>query len=255
MQAWLGGVRLQCIEPPTLYSGIKRRALGARHQFTCDSFTGLHVFFSYKVRYPFLNYSSMAGVAPTALVLGHSFVKRLQRELYSGFDARASADFKLNGSASVHLFGTGGRTVPKLRANDLHVVRDLSPDIIILEIGTNDLSHTPPEVVGSAIEDLVSLLLNEFSVRAIGVCHVIPRGISYPHAMLFLQQATVLNQYVSVVLEQFPNVFCWSHADFNSPHKDLYLADGVHVNPSGQYLLYRSYRGAVLKALSLLRTF
>ena len=44
----------------------------------------------------------------------------------------------------------------------------------------------------------------------------------------------------------------WSHAEFNSPHKDLYLRDGVHVNPTGQYFLYRSYRGAVLKALGLL---
>ena len=107
-------------------------------------------------------------------------------------------------------------------------------------------------MVGSAIEDLVSLLLNEYSVRVIGVCHVIPRGIASPQALSFLQQSTVLNQYVSVVLEQFTNVFCWSHADFNSPLKDFYVADGVHLNPSGQYLLYRSYRGAVLRAASML---
>ena len=31
-----------------------------------------------------------------------------------------------------------------------------------------------------------------------------------------------------------------------------YLADGVHLNPSGQYHLYRSYRGAILKGLSFL---
>ena len=67
----------------------------------------------------------------------------------------------------------------------------------------------------------------------IGVCQVIPRGIASPQALSFLQQSTVLNQYVSVVLEQFTNVFCWSHADFNSPLKDFYVADGVHLNPSG----------------------
>ena len=86
----------------------------------------------------------------------------------------------------------------------------------------------------------------------IGVCQVIPRGIASPQALSFLQQSTVLNQYVSVVLEQFTNVFCWSHADFNSPLKDFYVPDGVHLNPSGQYLLYRSYRGAVLRAASML---
>jgi len=54
------------------------------------------------------------------------------------------------------------------------------------------------------------------------------------------------------VLDDLPNVFFWSHVEFNSPHKDLYWKDGVHVNPTGQYLLYRSYRGAILTAVGLL---
>ena len=116
--------------------------------------------------------------------------------------------------------------------NDLHVVRDLAPDIVILEIGTDDLSKLQPEKVGSAIEHLVRLFQSDFSVCAIGVCYVIPRGIVFPHAMSFLFKATVLNQYVSVVLADLPNVFCWRH---NNPHKDFYLADGVHLNPSGQF--------------------
>ena len=28
--------------------------------------------------------------------------------------------------------------------------------------------------------------------------------------------------------------------------------DGVHLDPLGQYFLYRSYRGAILKALNML---
>ena len=139
-----------------------------------------------------------------------------------------------------------------LKEHDLHVVRDLAPDIVILEIGTNDLSHSLPQTVGSQIEEFVRLLRRDYSVRVIGVCGVIPRGISVPHAMAFLDHATLLNHYVSIVLQEFPTVFCWSHAEFNSPHKDLYLRDGVHVNPTGQYLLYRSYRGAIIKAVGLL---
>lgn len=194
----------------------------------------------------------MAEVVPKVLILGHSFVRRLKRDLDLGFDPRAANDFKLRGTALVHLHGVGGRTVQTLQANDLHVVRDLAPDIVILEIGTNDLTHTSPETVGSNIEDFVRLLEREFSVRAIGVCGVIPRGISVPHAMSFWHNASVLNQYVGVVLDDFANVFCWSHSEFNSPHKDLYLRNGVHVNLTGQYLLYRSYRGAILMALGLL---
>ena len=104
-----------------------------------------------------------------------------------------------------------------LQVNDLHVVRDLAPVIVILEIGTNDLSKLPPEKVGSAIEDLVCLFQSDFSVCAIGICYVIPRGIFFPHAMSFWCKATVLNQYVSVVLADLSNVFCWRHTEFNNP--------------------------------------
>ena len=196
----------------------------------------------------------MSSALPKVLILGHSFVKRLQCDLKAGFDARADSNFNLEGTATTHLFGVGGRTVQKLRLYDLHVVRYLAPDIVILEVGTNDLSDLGPEVVGSSIEELVGSLLDEFSVSVVGVCHVIPRGVSFSHSAVFLQRAKILNNYVRVVLAPCRNVFCWSYKDFSSPHKDLYLADGVHVNSLGQYFLYRSYRGAILKALGLLRS-
>ena len=113
-----------------------------------------------------------------------------------------------------------------LQENDLRVVRDLAPDIVILEIGANDLTHTPSEIVGSNVEDFVRLLQGKFSVRAIGVCGVIPRGISLPHALSFLPKASVLNQYLGVVLDDFPNVFCWSYAEFSSPYKDSSILEG-----------------------------
>ena len=65
--------------------------------------------------------------------------------------------------------------------------------------------------------------------------------------MSFWRNATVLNQYVRAVLADLPNVFCWRHPEFNNPHNDFYLADGVNLNPSGQYLRYRSYRGGSSK--------
>lgn len=76
------------------------------------------------------------------------------------------------------MFGVGGRIVAKLRDHDLHVVTRLAPVVVILEIGTNDLSTSGPEVVASKIEVFVSLLREQFYVRVIGVCHVIARGES-----------------------------------------------------------------------------
>ena len=97
--------------------------------------------------------------------------------------------------------------------------------------GTNDLSRARPEVVGSDIDYLVRFILSNSFVKVLGVCHVIPRGASFPDADQFARMAAMLNYYVNVVLETLLSVFCWTHRNFTSPLKDLYLPDGVHLNP------------------------
>ena len=160
----------------------------------------------------------MSSTVPKVLILGHSFVKRLQSDLQATFDARADSNFHLEGTATVHLFGVGGRTVEKLRRSDLHMVRRLALDIVILEVGTNDLWDVRPEVVGSSIEELVALLLHAFSVCVVRVCHVIPRSVSFTNWEEFFQRAEILNNYVRVVLEPFPKAFLLdSQGFFQSP--------------------------------------
>ena len=184
---------------------------------------------------------------PRVLILGHSFVRRLRTDLLARFDDRAAINFNLQGTADIHLYGVGGRTVPKLRKLDLGVVSKISPSIVILEIGTNDLANTSPEVVGSEIENLVHLLISQYSVRVVVLCHVTPRvTLKSSH---FNQRAQLLNQYTRVVLEPIEHASCWTHRGFTNPAVTPYLSDGVHFNHMGQYMLYRSYRGAVKHAI------
>ena len=110
---------------------------------------------------------SMASSVPSVLVLGHSFIRRLRDDLRLHFDSRADDTFGLSDDAIVHLHGVGGLTVARLR-RDLGMVSSLSPQVVILELGTNDLTRLRLEVAGSEIEDT-------FSVRVIGVCKVLPR--------------------------------------------------------------------------------
>ena len=112
-------------------------------------------------------------------------------------------------------FGVGDSTVSELQPHDLRVVRRLSPDVIILEIGKNYLSFMRPEIVGSAIVDLVRLLSSEFSVHVIGVSHVIPRGILYSHTLEFSQRRHFIRLQSS--FGTFPLTFCWTHRDFFPP--------------------------------------
>lgn len=187
----------------------------------------------------------MALCVPKVMILGHSFVRRLNGDLEQRFDDRAKSNFDLK-DVNVRLFGVGGRTVNKVKRFDLANVSRFAPDAVILEIGTNDLCCESPETVGFQIDELVELLLNRFSVRVVGVCQVIRR--SDP---VFNQRVEVLNRYLSVVLDD-PKVFIWRHKILDSPKHDFLLEDGVHLNPCGQYALYRSYRGAILKAVKIL---
>ena len=101
----------------------------------------------------------------------------------------------------------GSLTVSKLRQRDLSVVSSFAPDIVILEIGTNDLTVDRPEVVGSTIEELVRFLKEDMAIRVVGVCEVIPRGESYPRAANFNESVSVLNQHLRVVLPALSNIF------------------------------------------------
>ena len=192
---------------------------------------------------------------PKVLILGHSFVRRLTSDLCAGFDARAAPDFGLGGTAEIRMHGVGGRTVQKVTALDLSNVSAFAPDVVLLELGTNDLASVVPEVVGSQIEDLVQLLLATYSVRLVIWCQVTPRATTKRnqcHNSKFNEKAALLNQYTRVVLEPVYRAICWKHKGFSTPAVPPFLADGVHFNRRGQYALYRSYRGAILHALRML---
>ena len=61
--------------------------------------------------------------------------------------------------------GVGGRRVARTIRNDLHVMQSVSPDIVIVQLGTNDLSFRAPLLVGSDPEELVRLLHASYGVQ------------------------------------------------------------------------------------------
>ena len=90
-------------------------------------------------------------------------------------------------------------------------------------------------------------------VRIVCICHVISRGPSCRcGGASFNTKVKTLHEVLATLVESIPGFFCWFHKGLTNPVRTVLLPDGVHLNTLGQYLLYRSYRGAILKALSLL---
>ena len=152
------------------------------------------------------------------------------------------------------MLGTGRRTVDKVLKYDLSWVKKYKPDIVILEMGTNDLSGHNPEAVRSKLDDLVHVLSDQDKVRVVAVCQVINRNL--PHTQApdnpFNTKAALLREYLSVVRAEEQGIFVWEHREYSHPYRLLLSSDGVHCNAQGQYCLYRSYRGVILKALTML---
>jgi hypothetical protein len=145
---------------------------------------------------------------PPSFSFGSSFVRRLKSDLHVQQDAQMSPTCKLNGTAQVYMHGIGGRTVRKVRNHDLGVVVCLSPDIVILEIRTNDLSLLRhPRWVGSEIEELVSLLQQTYHVKVVCVCLV----TLHNRNPVFNAKQVIVNKYLTIVLEHMLYVFTWLH--------------------------------------------
>ena len=151
-------------------------------------------------------------------------------------------------SADITWHGIGGRTVAKTIKFDLHVVRSTRPDIVIVQLGTNDLPVQSPLQVGSELEDFVRLLHDSYGVKFVCVCQTIRRR----SATAFNKNVDLLTRYLRVVLEPIPYAIYWGHRGFSKARHNFYAADGVHLNSMRLYKLYRSVRGAVLKSMRLL---
>ena len=93
---------------------------------------------------------------PRVLILGHSFIRRLKDFIASHPDL--NANFFIAEACEIKWHGVGGRTIAKARAFDLPMVESFLPQIVILQLESNDLVHADPLSIASAIEDLVTLL-------------------------------------------------------------------------------------------------
>lgn len=156
---------------------------------------------------------------------------------------------KLSSLGSISFHGVGGHTIAKVRKFDLSIIRRLSPDIMVLELGSNDLTRLPAQTVGSELETLVRYLHDEVNVKSIVVCQVIRW-----HALgctVYNIKVTKLHLYLKAVLEPIPFCLYWRHRGFWNSRKNTYLPDGVHLNALGNFKLFRSIRGAVIKAVGL----
>ena len=94
--------------------------------------------------------------------------------------------------AEIKIYGVGGREVWSTRKYDLWTVREFCPQVVLLTVGGNDLSHFDvqgrPEVVGNALFELAEHLHKDLGVHKVVVPSLNPR-IVFTH-MIIVQKLT-----------------------------------------------------------------
>ena len=76
---------------------------------------------------------------PRVLILGHSFIRRL-KAFIEIHPTELDLAFQISAQAAISWRGVGGRTVAQAIQYDMKLVRSQCPDIVVVQLGTNDLS-------------------------------------------------------------------------------------------------------------------
>ena len=111
------------------------------------------------------------------LYYGHSFVQHLQDYMASLPYYMGNLGLPFN-EGTVHYKSLSGATVERLRKkHNLDLVNRMQPEILVLEVGTNDLSELDktPQYVHDQVLELVRELL-DCRIRKVVVSQVVMRG-------------------------------------------------------------------------------
>ena len=193
----------------------------------------------------------MMASKPRALVLGHSFVRRVVEfiDLHQANNSY-SRDLNLSEVCDVEIFGVGSRTVDKMIRLDLEVIKRNAPNVVVLELGLNDIcdNHCDADTVALSIVAFTELLIKSLNVPFVVVCQILPRM----HTPFdgYNEQVQKVNTLLREALQDINSAKFSRHRGLVNSAKNIYARDGIHLNGFGKEALYRSYRGAILFALS-----
>ena len=157
------------------------------------------------------------------------------------------------------MVGFGGLTLQDA-GQHLPLIKEINPDICILELGTNDLActTTQPSQLADDMLQFASSLIDTYNVRVVVINQIYFR---HPCAMLtrsdFLQCLTEYHDRLTHGASALPGVICQFHKNMFQDWHQFLMPDGVHLNPHfpakpGMLRYLLSIKAAVHKAVKLL---
>lgn len=113
---------------------------------------------------------------PVVVITGDAYVSRYHEHV-----TRTSVKFDVREPAQLYFHGTDSKTIQQFIGEDLSVIGDLKPDVVLIHFGQYEL------VTGQAVHAIVSDLLllaeklhKDKGVKLVVVCESVPRYFNHP---------------------------------------------------------------------------
>ena len=192
------------------------------------------------------------------LILGHSFITRSDKHL-----SQTSSDNHLHNftlprvSHDVNMQGRSGA-----HAGDMFPLFQTCfsyPDVVIIDVGTNDLTdgRLPVHTLALPIFNIARRLTRFAGVKRVVLMEILPRttwgrhGAPVSFSRRVTQYNTMLKSLIFQYKDQVPVTF-WFHKGMAS-NIENFISDGVHLNSLGMIKYIKSVRRAILKTSRIIR--
>ena len=199
------------------------------------------------------------------VLCGHSFITRLQTST-SYPNNNMQSNFRLS-QANIVYVSRGGKNFQELFECDWDTIMKSPPQIIYIELGTNDLDSRTP--VATFTNDILTKAeeMIEIGVKLVIFGEILERNPSTrgrPSTRkislnIFNQKVKEHKQQMKSRLEDstlqkkarriHPNIWHWDHHYITASVHPMISSDGVHPTPEGLEKLYKSIRGALLQGI------
>lgn len=171
--------------------------------------------------------------------------------------------------AELYMIGIGGADLQRI-SRELPHVRTFTPDIVILEIGSNDLSSPSlhPSTLAKSLVTMAGTLC-QMVVKMVTVDQIlrraVPQGCWFPPSLhqfenpryswalnidQYNDKVHRTNQSLTFEIEHCGNrhISFWEHFGFWNPTAQTLHPDGVHLSIHGNKLYAKSIKWAILRA-------
>lgn len=191
-------------------------------------------------------------------VLGHSFIRRMDRDIRNVQLAELQRNFGLAQCRVQFRWSGGWEVFDAGRFNSVFrpFLQVFHPAVVVLQVGGNDIDCSgdlQTLFLASEIEDLAQRLINVFGVTQVFIGEIFkrerPRNITFDQ---YEGRRISTMDFLTTLLEHEPNIRIWRHRRIFGSQQDMFAGDGIHLNDLGQRRFYRSLRLAIKTAVDQL---